>query len=70
MTKKEAAILLVDMISDLRGYGADNQIYHEAVAIACAELLNAETAKSVMPHIRETLIRSDSDRRDLTCKGD
>ena len=45
MTKKEAAILLVDMVSDLRGYGADNQIYHEAVAIACAELLNAETAK-------------------------
>ena len=39
MTKKEAAILLVDMISDLRAYGVDDHSYHEAVAIACAELL-------------------------------
>lgn len=43
MSKREAAILLVDMVSDLRGYGADNQLYHEAVAIACAELMKLET---------------------------
>lgn len=43
MSKREAAILLVDMVSDLRGYGADNQTYHEAVAIACAELMKFET---------------------------
>ena len=42
MSKREAAILLVDMISDLRGSGADNQMYHEAVAIACAELMKLE----------------------------
>lgn len=39
MTKREAAIRLVDMISDLRACGNDEASYHEAVAIACAELM-------------------------------
>ena len=43
MSKREAAILLVDMVAVLRDSGADNQIYHEAVAIACAELMKIET---------------------------
>lgn len=39
MEKRTAAILLVDMVSELRTYGCDNQIYREAVAMACAELM-------------------------------
>lgn len=39
MTNEEAAVLLVDMISDLRVCGYDNQSYHKAVVIACAELM-------------------------------
>lgn len=45
MTKKQAAILLVDMVSELRGCGVNDQIYHEAVAVACAELLKEEPPK-------------------------
>ena len=39
MTNEEAAVLLVDMISDLRACGYDNPSYHKAVVIACAELM-------------------------------
>jgi len=39
ITKKEAATLLVEMISDLRLAGHNTEPYHEAVALACAELL-------------------------------
>ena len=42
MEKRTAAILLVDMVSELRAYGCDNQIYHEAVAVACAELMKED----------------------------
>lgn len=39
MTNEEAAVLLIDMISDLRVCGYDNQSYHNAVVVACAELM-------------------------------
>lgn len=46
MTNEEAAVLLVDMISDLRVCGYDNTLYHKAVVIACAELMK-NTEESV-----------------------
>lgn len=43
MTKCEAAIKLVEMVCDLRAYaGTDIPEYHEAVAIACAELYKGD----------------------------
>lgn len=42
MTNKEAAILLVSMVSDLRGSGYDDPKYHEAVAVACGVLLSGK----------------------------
>ena len=39
MTKYQAAVLLVEMISDLRVNGYDREEYHEAVALACKELI-------------------------------
>lgn len=42
MTYREAAIMLVSMIADLRGSGYDSDGYHEAVAIACGVLMKQE----------------------------
>ena len=42
MTNKEAAIQLVQMISDLRASGYEDPNYNEAVALACSALLNNE----------------------------
>ena len=52
MTNEEAAVLLVDMISDLRMCGYDNQSYHNAVVIACAELMkNTEEREEMAEYI-------------------
>ena len=40
MSNREAAVLLVSMVSDLRASGYDDPKYHEAVAVACGVLLN------------------------------
>ena len=41
MNKYQAAILLIEMISDLRVTNSDKPEYHEAVVVACAELMKA-----------------------------
>jgi hypothetical protein len=40
MTKEDAAILIVEMCSDVRACGYDKAEYHEATALAIAALLN------------------------------
>lgn len=39
MNYYRAAVLIVEMVSDLRSSGYDRDEYHEAAALACKELL-------------------------------
>lgn len=41
INKYQAAILLIDMISALRVTNSDTPEYHEAIVLACAELMAA-----------------------------